>query len=359
MKDFRSVHIIATIVRASIVAVALVVFNDALFCQARPSDAERFGPIDPSLIILEIPKTSCEYAEPFFVYTGIRNPFADTVWVADQRDNDELEFLDSEGNLLEMRKYEGSEDLITEYFWVPVYYPIAPGDTFHRNFDLCYTSHHEIPRIPLPNSHLKLPAFRVGKFRLRITYELFVGKHYPGDASLGKVSRTVDLEVRQPSPKRQRCIDLVQDGLFDLNVEGINHYFTLRESIENACPGSSILQNLDAALYMALLSYLSSKWFHEQPVSFDLSKVEAVLLDVAQRYRRMRIGRGALLDLYYAYRAKDARARGVQVFDSIAQEYPNLLFGVNAEYLKTAIENNWQSGPDIWSDYKRRHKRAQ
>ncbi|MBU1936234.1 hypothetical protein KKG05_02465 [bacterium] len=358
MKDSRKVHTITIIVHASIVAIALTAFFYAPFCQAK-SETERFGPIDSSLIILEIPKNPCEYAEPFFIYTGIRNPFSDTVWIADQGGNDELEFLDLEGNLLEMREQEGRESWRMEELRWPIYYSIAPGDTFHRNFDLCYSSHREKSRTLLPWSHLELPAFRVGKFRLRITYELFVGKRYRGDASLGKVSRTVDLEVLEPSPERQRCIDLAQDGLFDINVEGIDHYFTLRDSIENTCPGSSILQSLDVAFHRALESYLDSKWFHKQPVSFDLSKVETVLLDVARRYRRTDIGRGVLRDLYGVYRAQNARDRGVRVFDSLAQEYPNLIFGVKAEFLKTAKENNWMDTSKEWMKYERRHKRAQ
>ncbi len=358
MESFRNVHIIASMFRVTIAIIAFVVLNDALFCQAK-SDAERFGPIDSSLIILEIPKTSCEYAEPFFVYTGVRNPFSDTIWVKREGDYDELECLNLEGNLLDIRQYEGYEHLRMEYLRIPIYDPIAPGDTIHRNFDLCFGTYREKPRILHPASHLELPAFRTGKFQLRITYEIFVGKYYPGNVSLGKISRTVDLEVLQPSPERQKCIELAQEGLFDLNIEGIDHYSTLRESIENTCPGSSVLQNLDMALHKALVSYLSSKWFHEQPVSFDLSKVEAVLLDVSRRYRRMNTGRGALLDLFYVYRAKDARARGLQVFDSISREYPNLLFGVKADFLKTAIENNWMDTSQKWTKYKRRHKRAQ
>ncbi|MFH1010909.1 MAG: hypothetical protein V1784_06720 [bacterium] len=62
---------------------AITIFSTCLlgYCHGRYQDIDRLGPIDSTLIILEAPKKACEYAEPFIVHVGIRNPFEDTLWI--------------------------------------------------------------------------------------------------------------------------------------------------------------------------------------------------------------------------------------------------------------------------------------
>lgn len=340
-----------------LVASVFLFLGIAGYCQVKPPEVERFGPIDSTLVILEVPKNPCEYAEPFFVYVGIRNTFHDTLWIEELREGDELVFLYREG--IPMRRPKRQVEF--DYTMITSYIPVAPGDSLMRAFDLSWNRYAE-NMSGIWSSRLELPAFPVGPFRLKITYSLYSGNEpFSGiGLFLGKVSRSIDLEVLEPSPERRQCIELTRNGLFDLDSLGIDPYFELRQQIEKLCPQSGIVQILDVSFSRAVNRFVKNRWIEHpgQPVPFDLSKVETVLLDVARRYEQSGEMVMTISSLYYAYRAQDAKAQGLRVLGEVARENLNSPLGTNAAYFRSQVENNWQKTISF-DEFRQRHQGKQ
>ena len=194
---------------------------------------------------------------------------------------------------------------------------------------------------------LILPAFWVGTSRLKITYELYSGKWPSRGISLGKVSRSIGLEVLEPTPERKHCLELAARKLYDLSFWGVDYYFNLRALIEGRCPKSGITGILDVSFAQALAELLQNRRYNypHRRISFDLPKTEALLIDVIHRYAKSRIGESAVVTLYYAYQERYAKKRGLKVLGEIAREYSNIETGHLAEVYISRIENNWSKIP--------------
>ncbi|MFH1010910.1 MAG: hypothetical protein V1784_06725 [bacterium] len=200
---------------------------------------------------------------------------------------------------------------------------------------------------------MELPAVPLGSFRLTVSYELSLGKPYfhKGGYLLGKISRSIDLEVLELSPERRECVEQAIAGLFDLDSLGINHYFELRKQLEKSYPQSGIVNALDVAFSHAMIALLPKplERDHGRPVLFNLFKAEDVLLDVAHRYADSPPGESALCALFFAYQNFKAQTRGLQVFGKLANENRGTDLGMWATYNKSRIENNWRSVDEVHS----------
>ena len=177
---------------------------------------------------------------------------------------------------------------------------------------------------------------------------------------MGKVSRFVDLEVLEPSPERLDCLAMVDNELFDIDDRGINYYFDIRERLEETCSQMNIIETLDVSFESAMNFFLTKCWYNQpgQLISFDLSKVEAIFLEVTRRYARSDIGASAASTLFRAYRAQNAKDRGLQVLGEIAYEHPNSSTGDWAFFYRSQIENNWQRTISF-KEFKKRYQRRQ